>query len=64
MKTLMRLISAGLLLASPALFAQETLPPYHWANSYVDYLKVRGHLPELSVSERPYSRQQLARQLL
>lgn len=64
MKTLMQLISAGLLLASPALFAGETLPPYHWANSYIDYLKVRGYLPELSVSERPYSRQQLARQLL
>ena len=43
---------------------QETLPPFHWVNGYVDYLKVRGFLPELAVSERPYSRQALARQLL
>lgn len=44
--------------------AQETLPPYHWANNYIDYLKVRGHLPELSVLNRPYHRTTLAKQLL
>ncbi len=44
--------------------AQETLPPYHWANNYVDYLKVRGYLPALSVIDRPFSRDDIARQLL
>lgn len=52
-----------LFLAFSAL-AQETLPPYHWANDYINYLKVRGYFPELSLSERPFSRQQLAKQLL
>ncbi len=44
--------------------AQETLLPSHWANSHIDYLKVRGYLPELWVIERPYTRQQIAEQLL
>jgi hypothetical protein len=45
-------------------FSQETLPPYHWANRYVEYLKVSGYLPELSMIERPFTRQQIARHLL
>ncbi len=48
---------------SPAT-AQETLPPYHWANEYIEYLKVRGMLPKLSVVQRPYQRQQVAKYLL
>ena len=53
-----------LVVFSSTLQAQETLPPYHWANAYIDYLKVRGHLPELSLIDRPFSRQQIAKQLL
>jgi hypothetical protein len=45
-------------------FGQETLPPYHWTNGYIEYLKVSGYLPELSLIERPFTRQQIARQLL
>ena len=44
--------------------AQETIPPFHWSNSYIDYLKVRGYFPELWVIERPYTRQEIAKQLL
>jgi len=44
--------------------AQETLPPYHWANTAIDYLKVAGHLPKLSMNERPFNRQDLAKHLL
>ncbi|MEL6823021.1 MAG: hypothetical protein AAFP70_14765, partial [Calditrichota bacterium] len=44
--------------------AQETLPPYHWANTAIDYLKVSGHLPGLSMNERPFNRQELAKHLL
>ena len=40
--------------------AQNTLPPYHWANTYIDYLKLRGYLPALFKINRPYSRSQIA----
>ena len=46
------------------ILAQETLPPYHWVNNYIDYLKVRGYLPELSLIDRPFNRQQIAQQLI
>jgi len=52
-----------IIIATP-LIARETLPPYHWANQYVDYLKVRGYLPELLFSERPFSRERIATALL
>ncbi len=52
------------LIGSLALPAQETLPPYHWANRYLEYLKVRGYLPELWVINRPYERQEIAQYLL
>ncbi|MFQ5585171.1 MAG: capsule assembly Wzi family protein, partial [Calditrichia bacterium] len=44
--------------------SQETIPPYYWANTYIDYLKVRGYFPSLSVVDRPFERQEIARQLL
>ncbi|MGD9900266.1 MAG: capsule assembly Wzi family protein [Calditrichaceae bacterium] len=47
-----------------SLQAQETIPPYHWTNQYIDYLKVQGYFPELSVINRPYDRQNIAKNLL
>ena len=44
--------------------AQETLPPYHWVYRYLDYLNARGFLPGLPYSDRPFSRQQIARHLV
>ncbi len=62
---LIRLTLLGAMLSiTAAVTAQETLPPYHWANPYIDYLKVRGFLPALSVSERPFHRGEVTRQLL
>ncbi|RMF61848.1 MAG: hypothetical protein D6748_00720 [Calditrichaeota bacterium] len=46
------------------IFSQETLPPYHWAYQYIDYLKVQGYFPDLPMNNRPFSREQLAMQLL
>lgn len=54
----------GFLCCTVAAHAQETLPPYHWATTYIDYLKVRGFLPELSFSDRPFHRGEVTRQLL
>ncbi|NOX36345.1 MAG: capsule assembly Wzi family protein [Calditrichaeota bacterium] len=51
-------------IATLPLSAQETLPPYHWVYHYLDYLKVRGFLPDLNYSDRPFSRQQIARALV
>lgn len=59
----LKMLLLALVIGSPVA-AQETLPPYHWAEEYVDYLKVRGFLPELSVSERPYRRAAIAKNLL
>ena len=50
--------------ATGALFAQGTLPPYHWANSYIEYLKLRGHLAQIDLTARPFERLQVARALL
>ncbi|MGH1364602.1 MAG: capsule assembly Wzi family protein [Calditrichia bacterium] len=51
-------------LSLTSIHAQETLPPYHWANKAIDYLKVSGLLPELSLIERPFNRQDIAKHLL
>ena len=60
----MKNILLGLLLLVMPLPAQESLPPDHWANAYVDYLKVRGVLSEVSFAQRPLQRQAVARALL
>ncbi len=52
-----------LLLSVPAV-AQQTLPPYHWANHYIEYLKLRGYLPALDFTQRPLDRLNIARALL
>ncbi len=52
-----------LLLLHPV-WAQETLPPYHWSQPYLNYFKVRGLLPELNYQVRPFVRQAVARSLL
>ncbi|MCD4691889.1 MAG: capsule assembly Wzi family protein [Calditrichales bacterium] len=52
-----------IILASIA-FSQETMPPYYWANEHIDYLKVRGYLPEIEVINRPYNRMEIAKSLL
>ena len=44
--------------------AQETLPPYHWAQPYLNYFKVRGALPDLNYQMRPFDRMDIARSLL
>ncbi len=64
MRYLRTLLLPAILLSSCILSAQETLPPYHWANDYIDYLKVQGYLPGLSFINRPFDRPEIARQLL
>ena len=64
MNRIRRWMTLVMFLVSVAVFPQETLPPYHWANFYLDYLKVEGYLPGLSFIDRPFTRQQIARQLL
>ncbi len=44
--------------------AQETLPPYHWSQTYLNYLKVRGLLPGLNYQMRPFTRLAIAQNLL
>ena len=53
-----------LTLLSCPLFSQETLLPYHWANSYIDYFIVRGDLNKLNKLNRPFSRTAIAKSLL
>ena len=53
-----------LTLFSCPLFSQETLLPYHWANSYIDYFIVRGDLNKLNKLNRPFSRTAIAKSLL
>lgn len=53
-----------LIFSSMTLFGQETLPPYHWANDVIDYLKVAGYLPGIDVNQRPLERDAIARELL
>lgn len=43
---------------------QETLPTHHWAYSYMDELRLRGHFGELFASNRPFTRGEVAKQLL
>ncbi len=44
--------------------AQETLPPYHWAQRYLNYFKVRGALADLNYQVRPFTRMTIAKSLL
>ncbi len=53
-----------LIIAQSSLLAQGTLPPYHWANSYIEYLKLRGHLPGIDLTVRPFERLEVAKSLL
>jgi len=53
-----------LLFALQVALAQESLVPYHWAQDYLNYFRSRGWLQELSPIQRPYSRMEIARQLL
>ncbi len=53
-----------LVLLAFGLSAQESLPPDHWANAYIDYLKVRGVLREVSLAQRPLQREGVAQALL
>ncbi len=64
MRYLRYLVLSIIFLTPLTLSAQETLPPYHWANDYIDYLKVQGYLPDLSFINRPFDRPEIARQLL
>jgi len=42
---------------------QETLPTHHWAYSYIDELRLRGHFGDLFASNRPFTRGEVAEQL-
>lgn len=42
----------------------ETIPPYHWSWNYLDYLKSAGYLPELDMTNRPWTREEVAHALL
>ncbi len=53
-----------IILLSTSLFSQETLQPYHWANSYIDYFIVRGDLNKLNKLNRPFSRMAVTKALL
>ncbi|KAA3611245.1 MAG: hypothetical protein D8M58_14845 [Calditrichaeota bacterium] len=53
-----------LILLSGMVFSQETLQPYHWANSYIDYFIVRGDLQKLDKLNRPFSRMEITKLLL
>ena len=37
--------------------AQTSLQPYHWAWSYLDYLKTAGYLPSLNMNDRPWPKE-------
>ena len=41
----------------------ETIPLYHWSYEYIDELILRGYLPELNPSLRPYSKKTLVASL-
>ncbi|MBN2424645.1 MAG: hypothetical protein JXR46_00525 [Calditrichaceae bacterium] len=59
------LYTLSLLLILPVtVLSQETLPPYHWANTYLDYLIVNGSLSQLNRNQRPFNRGEIARALL
>ena len=45
-------------------FSNETIPTYHWAYSYIDHLRVRGYFSNLSILTKPYTRNEIAKQLL
>ena len=42
----------------------ETLPTHHWAYNYIEALQVRGYLLELNTLQLPYTRGEIARQLV
>jgi len=42
----------------------ETLPTHHWAYNYIDALQDRGYLLELNTLQLPYTRGEIARQLV
>jgi len=52
------------ILLCTSIFSQETLQPYHWANSYIDYFIVRGDLTDLNKLNRPFSRMAVTKALL
>jgi len=64
MRKTIQILAILLVVSVGQLFSQETLPPYHSANSYLEYLKVRGYLPQLSLINRPFQRPEVARLLL
>ena len=53
------LLSAGLVHAG----LHETLPTYHWAYTYLDELRLRGHFGGLFASNRPFTRGEVAEEL-
>ncbi|MEE2710541.1 MAG: capsule assembly Wzi family protein [Gemmatimonadota bacterium] len=42
---------------------EETLPSYHWSYDLLDQLRLRGYFTELFVSNRPFTRGEIARSL-
>ena len=43
---------------------EETLPTYHWAYAYLDQLRTRGYLQGLNMAHGPFTRGEVARELL
>lgn len=43
--------------------AQQTIPTYHWAYDYLDYLQLRGFLKELNSIQKPYTTSQVEQSL-
>jgi len=64
MKAFSKALLIFLLLLSIPAAAQQTLAPYHPANQYIEYLKLRGYLPALDFTQRPLDRLDIARALL
>ncbi|MCB0834873.1 MAG: hypothetical protein KDC45_15495, partial [Bacteroidetes bacterium] len=55
----MKSLFVGVFFCAGSLLAQHAspyLPIDHWAYSYIEMLQIRGHLPELYYSVRPYRR--------
>ncbi|MBD3287237.1 hypothetical protein GF337_00400 [candidate division KSB1 bacterium] len=42
----------------------ETIPTYHWVYDYVDQLHVSGYLRDFYISTKPYTRDQIAAELV
>lgn len=59
-----RIIFLSLLYLLPAIvWAQETIPTYHWAYEYLDQLRLRGFLSELTSIQKPYTKDQVEQSL-